>query len=96
MSQWYEKLFQNYAKTYDNESFTHGTLGKCDFLKKEFNYDINNYLSVPKFLIIPYHLSVFDSSSLILINSSRIFSSIFFSFFEGSLNNELVFPAVLI
>ena len=37
--QWYESLFENYAQKYDNESFTQGTLGECDFLEKEFNYD---------------------------------------------------------
>jgi len=37
--QWYEFLFENYAKTYDNECFVHGTLGECDFLEKELNYD---------------------------------------------------------
>jgi 2-polyprenyl-3-methyl-5-hydroxy-6-metoxy-1,4-benzoquinol methylase len=37
--QWYESLFENYAKTYDNESFTHGTLGECDFIEKEINFD---------------------------------------------------------
>lgn len=37
--QWYESLFENYAQKYDNESFTQGTLGECDFLEKELNYD---------------------------------------------------------
>jgi len=37
--QWYESLFENYAKTYDNESFTQGTIGECDFLEKELNFD---------------------------------------------------------
>lgn len=36
---WYEELFENYGKKYDNESFTQGTVGECDFLEKEFNYD---------------------------------------------------------
>ena len=39
MRRWYEELFSNYAKTYDNESFTAGTLGEVDFLEKEFNHD---------------------------------------------------------
>ncbi|MBN1634491.1 MAG: class I SAM-dependent methyltransferase [Ignavibacteria bacterium] len=37
--QWYESLFENYAQKYDNESFTQGTLGECDFIEKELNYD---------------------------------------------------------
>ncbi|HPO54656.1 MAG TPA: class I SAM-dependent methyltransferase [Ignavibacteriaceae bacterium] len=37
--QWYESLFENYAKKYDNESFTQGTCGECDFLEKEFGYN---------------------------------------------------------
>jgi len=39
MKQWYEELFENYAKTYDNEEFTKGTIGECDFIEKEINYD---------------------------------------------------------
>jgi ubiquinone/menaquinone biosynthesis C-methylase UbiE len=40
--QWYEALFENYAKTYDKEDFVHGTLGECDFIEKEaaFNKSI--------------------------------------------------------
>lgn len=37
--QWYEALFENYAETYDNETFTQGTLGECDFLEQELGYD---------------------------------------------------------
>ncbi len=37
--QWYETLFENYGKKYDNESFTQGTKGECDFIEKELNYD---------------------------------------------------------
>jgi 2-polyprenyl-3-methyl-5-hydroxy-6-metoxy-1,4-benzoquinol methylase len=37
--QWYESLFENYGETYDRESFTHGTIGECDFLEKEFNFN---------------------------------------------------------
>ena len=33
--QWYESLFENYGKKYDSESFTHGTIGECDFIEKE-------------------------------------------------------------
>ena len=36
---WYESLFENYAKKYDQEVFTQGTIGECDFLEKEFNYN---------------------------------------------------------
>lgn len=39
MTQWYEKLFNNYARTYDNENFVQGTSGECDFLEKESGYD---------------------------------------------------------
>jgi 2-polyprenyl-3-methyl-5-hydroxy-6-metoxy-1,4-benzoquinol methylase len=38
MRQWYEKLFENYAKQYDRESFTKGTMGECDFIEKELNF----------------------------------------------------------
>jgi 2-polyprenyl-3-methyl-5-hydroxy-6-metoxy-1,4-benzoquinol methylase len=37
--QWYESLFENYAEKYDNESFTQGTLGECDFIETELNYN---------------------------------------------------------
>lgn len=39
MRRWYEELFANYAKTYDSESFTTGTLGEVDFLEKELDGD---------------------------------------------------------
>lgn len=39
MKPWYEKLFENYGVKYDNESFTKGTPGECDFIEKEINYD---------------------------------------------------------
>jgi len=35
--QWYESLFDNYAKKYDSEVFTQGTIGECDFIEKELN-----------------------------------------------------------
>jgi SAM-dependent methyltransferase len=41
MKQWYEELFTNYAKKYENESFTQGTIGEVDFLEKEINHDKN-------------------------------------------------------
>jgi len=37
--QWYESLFENYGKKYDSECFTHGTVGECDFIEKELNFD---------------------------------------------------------
>ena len=37
--QWYETLFENYGQQYDNEIFTQGTMGECDFLEKEINYN---------------------------------------------------------
>jgi len=43
MKQWYQELFDNYSNKYDNESFTQGTLGECDFIEREaaFNKGIN-------------------------------------------------------
>ncbi|HAE42180.1 MAG TPA: class I SAM-dependent methyltransferase, partial [Clostridiales bacterium] len=37
--QWYEKIFENYAINYDKEVFTQGTIGECDFIEKELNFD---------------------------------------------------------
>ena len=37
--QWYEVLFEDYAQKYDAESFTKGTLGECDFIEKELNFN---------------------------------------------------------
>jgi 2-polyprenyl-3-methyl-5-hydroxy-6-metoxy-1,4-benzoquinol methylase len=39
MKQWYEELFENYGVKYDNENFTMGTIGECDFIEKEINYN---------------------------------------------------------
>jgi 2-polyprenyl-3-methyl-5-hydroxy-6-metoxy-1,4-benzoquinol methylase len=39
MKKWYESLFENYGKKYDDESFTKGTVGECDFIEKEIDYD---------------------------------------------------------
>ncbi len=39
MKQWYEEFFENYAETYDKETFTQGTIGECDFIEKEINHD---------------------------------------------------------
>ena len=37
--QWYEALFENYGQKYDNETFTQGTIGECDFIEKELAFD---------------------------------------------------------
>ncbi len=37
MKQWYERLFENYGFKYDNEVFTQGTLGECDFIESEIS-----------------------------------------------------------
>lgn len=37
--QWYESLFENYGQKYDNENFTQGTFGECDFIETELQYD---------------------------------------------------------
>lgn len=37
--QWYEILFENYGQKYDNECFTRGTIGECDFIEKELSYN---------------------------------------------------------
>jgi 2-polyprenyl-3-methyl-5-hydroxy-6-metoxy-1,4-benzoquinol methylase len=37
--QWYEVLFENYGQKYDNESFTQGTIGECDFIEKELKFN---------------------------------------------------------
>lgn len=39
MEQWYEILFRNYGLKYDNESFTKGTLGECDFIESEIGFN---------------------------------------------------------
>lgn len=39
MKKWYEELFENYAETYDKESFTRGTQGEADFIEREINFD---------------------------------------------------------
>ncbi|MGE5479970.1 MAG: class I SAM-dependent methyltransferase [Chloroflexota bacterium] len=41
MKQWYEALFESYGQKYDNESFTQGTIGECDFIERELQYDKN-------------------------------------------------------
>lgn len=37
--QWYESLFENYGQKYDNENFTQGTIGECDFIETELKYN---------------------------------------------------------
>ncbi len=39
MKQWYKKLFENYGLKYEKESFTSGTIGECDFVEKEINFN---------------------------------------------------------
>jgi len=39
MERWYEELFTDYARTYDRESFTQGTLGEVDFIEQELGAD---------------------------------------------------------
>jgi len=39
MKQWYESLFENYARKYDKECFVQGTIGECDFIEQEINHD---------------------------------------------------------
>ncbi|CAD7840700.1 MAG: hypothetical protein [Olavius algarvensis Delta 4 endosymbiont] len=39
MTQWYEALFANYGRKYDQEPFTQGTLGECDFIEQEIACD---------------------------------------------------------
>jgi SAM-dependent methyltransferase len=39
MKQWYEILFENYGRKYDEESFVQGTAGECAFIEKEINYN---------------------------------------------------------
>ncbi|MBE0663072.1 MAG: class I SAM-dependent methyltransferase [Bacteroidales bacterium] len=36
---WYELLFENYGLEYDNEPFTKGTMGECDFIEQELEFD---------------------------------------------------------
>jgi 2-polyprenyl-3-methyl-5-hydroxy-6-metoxy-1,4-benzoquinol methylase len=42
--QWYESLFENYGQKYDNENFTQGTIGECNFIEKEISY--NRFLKI--------------------------------------------------
>lgn len=37
--QWYQQLFENYGRKYENECYIHGTLGECDFIDRELAFD---------------------------------------------------------
>ncbi len=39
IKQWYEKMFENYGEKYNNEVYTQGTIGECDFIEKEINFN---------------------------------------------------------
>jgi 2-polyprenyl-3-methyl-5-hydroxy-6-metoxy-1,4-benzoquinol methylase len=39
MKQWYETLFENYAKSYDLENYIQGTVGEVDFIEQELCFD---------------------------------------------------------
>ena len=39
MRPWYEELFENYGTKYDNETLVQGTIGECDFIEKEIEYN---------------------------------------------------------
>ena len=39
MKQWYETLFENYGQKYDSEIFTQGTIGECDYIEQEINFN---------------------------------------------------------
>jgi 2-polyprenyl-3-methyl-5-hydroxy-6-metoxy-1,4-benzoquinol methylase len=39
VSDWYKDLFENYARAYDKESFTQGSIGEVDFIEQEINFD---------------------------------------------------------
>lgn len=41
MKQWYESLFENYGKKYDQECFVKGTVGESDFIEKEIGFNKN-------------------------------------------------------
>lgn len=37
--QWYQTLFANYARQYDDECYTQGTLGEVEFVEQELGHD---------------------------------------------------------
>jgi 2-polyprenyl-3-methyl-5-hydroxy-6-metoxy-1,4-benzoquinol methylase len=44
MKQWYEALFENYAKQYDSECYVQGTVGEVDFIEKELGFDKSKHV----------------------------------------------------
>ena len=44
MKQWYETLFENYAKSYDAECYVHGTVGEVDYIEKELGFDKSKHI----------------------------------------------------
>src|SRR3989339_1496348 len=44
MKQWYESLFENYAKSYDSECYVQGTIGEVDFIEKELGFDKSKHI----------------------------------------------------
>ncbi|MCL5036605.1 MAG: class I SAM-dependent methyltransferase [Chloroflexi bacterium] len=43
-TQWYEKVFENFACQYDKECFTQGTVGEADFIEKELDFDCSKII----------------------------------------------------
>jgi ubiquinone/menaquinone biosynthesis C-methylase UbiE len=39
MKPWYESLFENYAQKYESECYVQGTVGECDFIERELEYN---------------------------------------------------------
>jgi 2-polyprenyl-3-methyl-5-hydroxy-6-metoxy-1,4-benzoquinol methylase len=39
MKQWYETLFEDFGQQYDHESFSQGTIGECDFIEQEIDFN---------------------------------------------------------
>ncbi len=44
MKRWYEALFENYARKYDEENFVQGTVGECDFIEQELLGDKTRHI----------------------------------------------------
>ena len=44
MTQWYESLFENFAKSYDKESFTQGTAQEAAFISEELGNNTNLHI----------------------------------------------------
>ncbi|MDZ7671290.1 MAG: hypothetical protein U5K53_00375 [Halanaerobiales bacterium] len=49
---WYEDLYENYANSYQNESFVSETLGEVDFIEENKNFDLINQRETFKLDII--------------------------------------------